>query len=229
MNALAHSIEALTEKQISSLDRAAALTAQLRFNYLNVPACRNMYSKISLLDGVDFATAIQSIPVITKEIFQSNSALDLLPHINGKPIGPFAAHRMTGGTTSTPGSVFYSQTDWDRAVAVHHQTFFSRLSGISEVRAFNNYNQGHISGPIFSAGISGPTSLCVNRGFRSDNDQALKEIIAHRCNVLIAPPSSTAKGGTLEDLLEADARAGSNRPLRAENCGTTPLPHTFRH
>jgi phenylacetate-coenzyme A ligase PaaK-like adenylate-forming protein len=197
------------------VDSASALAHQFLFNKTHVPFYQRMYASVDISTQSDFATIVKSIPVMTKAVLRRAAPLDFLPQANGRLMGRYALQRSTGGTTGTPTSISYSKVDWERAVQAHSLAFSERMTG-SDIRAFNGYNQGHISGPIFSEGIFEAGGLCVTRGFQSNDEAALKELVAHRCNVVISPPTASKKGGTIEGLLEIDASTGTHY-LNGEN------------
>jgi phenylacetate-coenzyme A ligase PaaK-like adenylate-forming protein len=198
-------LEVENEAMVSS---ASALAHQFLFNKMRVPFYQRMYANVDIATSADLATIVQTIPVMTKAALRRAAPRDFLPQVDGRLLGRYALHRSTGGTTGTPTSISYSRGDWERAVRAHASVFSDRM-GDSDIRAYNGYNQGHISGPIFSESIFEAGGLCATRGFQSNDEAALRELVAHQCNVVISPPTASKKGGTIEGLLEIDATTGT--------------------
>lgn len=191
------------------VDSASALAHQFLFNKMRVPFYKRMYANVDIGASSDLATIVRSIPVMTKAALRRAAPHDFLPQVDGRLLGRYALQRSTGGTTGTPTSISYSKGDWERAVRAHASVFSERM-GASDIRAYNGYNQGHISGPIFSESIFEAGGLCATRGFQSNDEAALRELVAHQCNVVISPPTASKKGGTIEGLLEIDAATGTD-------------------
>jgi len=184
---------------------------QVRFSKKQVPFYKKIYEKLkeeSLNSLVDCAT---KIPIIRKsDIRNLPSPYDLIPSEIKNDISKLYLYRGTGGTTGIPTSIFFTKNDWIATVE-------GMVRGLEELKkmkkpiiAFNGYNQGHISGPIFDDTIRKIGGLSIARNFGSTDEQAVKQMAVHRCNLIIAPPVSTHKGGSIESLLETDVKLGLN-------------------
>jgi phenylacetate-coenzyme A ligase PaaK-like adenylate-forming protein len=186
---------------------------QLKFNKSQIKFFNNFYSNIDFSTLDTFQDLIENVPLLTKEILQKiNDPFALMPDhcLLSKP-NKIKVHRGTGGTTGKPFNMFYTDEEWESAIFASNKLIehvFQHLN--SPLIAFNNYNQGHISGLIFNDQVKALGSITVNRHFKADDEQALAQIIEHRCNMLICPPTSSKKGGTLESLLDIDTSNGSN-------------------
>ena len=184
------------------------LARQLSFCIERVPFYRQRREAYArALQEKDQAAAFNALPILFKQQVRGVPPFELLPEQRRGGEFEYPVHRGTGGTTGAPVSVLYERADWELAVEMHRARFQRAFGHIASQVAFNNYHQGHISGPVFSESISRSGGICINRSFKANDAQALKELAWHRCNVIIAPPDATHKGGTLSTLLELDSIA----------------------
>lgn len=147
---------------------------------------------------------IHDLPAVSKEILSQISPYDLLPKSDLRE--EQYLQRTTGGTTGCPLPIFYSTSDWHRAIELH-VTRFSKAVPIG-ARAFNLYNQAHISGPIFTDALRSLGAFCFNRSAHSSLEEVYSQIKKNKCNVLLTPSQSAShKGYTLEALLDVDSMA----------------------
>jgi phenylacetate-coenzyme A ligase PaaK-like adenylate-forming protein len=190
------------------------LKKQFQFNKKNVPFYKKFYKNIDELSLNGYSSSIAQIPVLTKSILKNiNSPYEFINEETFRNLRQVYLHRGTGGTTGRPTSVFYSNEDWRAALYASNRLFYPRLNqdfNSDKVIAFNNYNQGHIAGAIFNYMVQDLNGLAINRNFNSTDEEALKQICYHRCNLIISPPISTSKGGTIESLLAIDAATNTN-------------------
>ena len=184
---------------------------QFIFSKEHVPFYSQLYKNISENDLNSLQDCIEKIPKLQKtDIRNLSSPYDLLPINLQNNLHKIHFHRGTGGTTGEPTSMFFTQNDW-QAVLGGMTRALKELKELNKpIKAFNGYNQGHISGPIFDDTIRKIGGLSIARNFGNSDEQALKQLAKHKCNLIIAPPVSTHKGGSVEHLLEIDAKTGAN-------------------
>ncbi|MFT4309870.1 MAG: hypothetical protein ACMXYL_05280 [Candidatus Woesearchaeota archaeon] len=149
-------------------------------------------------------------PLFKEEIRTLNSPYDLIGNDQKKNMGQIHFHRGTGGTTGEPTSMFFTNNDWTAVLGAMTRSLIELKMLDKQIIAFNGYNQGHISGPIFDDTIRLIGGFSIARHFVSDDITAVKSMKKHNCNVIIAPAQSTHKGGSIQDLLDADATSGTN-------------------
>ena len=184
---------------------------QFEFMKERVPFYAKRYAKVNSSDLQTYEDCAEHVPSLRKtEIRDLPSPFDLLPSgfLASKN---FFLHRGTGGTTGRPTSMFYSYNDWKAIVDGMVRPLKGELDDFRRpVVAFDSYNQGHISGPIFDDTVRAIGGVPICRTFGSKDGDALKQMQYHRCNLLIGPAVSTHKGGSIETLLEADSTLGLN-------------------
>lgn len=187
---------------------------QFRFNKKNVPFYKKYYQYIEESQLDSYSSFIENLPLITKTILKKiNSPYEFIGENISLNNDKIYLHRGTGGTTGRPTSIFYSKNDWLSAIFASNRIFYTKFKKEFNARsliAFNNYNQSHIAGPIFNAMIHDFHGITINRHFNASDEEALKELCFHRCNLIISPAISSTKGGTIETLLSADASTNTN-------------------
>jgi len=173
---------------------------------------KSFYKDIALNPDDSFEELIVKLPKINKSVFKAQDPFSLLPdNFLSVPAKLPVMHKTTGGTTGRPANVFYTANDWATALEAHALILRPIFASLHKpVIAYNNYNHGHIGGPVFGQSVTAAGALCINRSFNADDERAIDEISRYKCNMLVAPPSATRKGYTLESLLEADAASGTN-------------------
>ena len=183
---------------------------QARFLASSVPFYQARYRSLDLSAPQDFSVTTR-IPAIRKEDLRSASGTDLIAAQAIDRENRIAIQRSTGGTTGRCLSIMYSSADWAAAVDAHVAALKrpAELTG-ERIVSFNCYHQGHISGPIFNDAISALGGIPIARHFKSSDEEVLEEMARNRCNTIIAPASSSGKGGALESLLEIDAATRTN-------------------
>lgn len=184
---------------------------QFIFMKENVPFYKKFYSNIRLSDLNNLEDCVSKIPGLRKSNIRSlPSPYDLLPTNIRENMGKIYLYRGTGGTTGEPTSMFFSYNDWEAIVnaMVRSLSELREIAKEKQIIAFNGYNQGHISGPIFDDTIRELGGLSIPRHFTADDERAVRQMARHKCNLIICPPTSTHKGGTFESLLKADVRTG---------------------
>ncbi|MBI4232462.1 hypothetical protein HY605_04480 [Candidatus Peregrinibacteria bacterium] len=112
----------------------------------------------------------------------------------------------TGGTTGQSLTLYYTQSDWQAFVDAMVRASTPHFPN-ERIRAFNGYATWHLAREIFKSLVTDP----VFRGsdysrppLMEDDHEALVRMHAQGCNVLIAPPATTQKGGSIEEYLRAD-------------------------
>lgn len=186
------------------------ITHQLEFARREVPFYTKLYKNVKSSDLNDLQDCASHIPTLTKsQIRKLSSPYDLLPKSIRANLGKLWLHRGTGGTTGLPTSVFFTKGDFDANIEGNLRV--TRLAKPDDqLITFDGYNQGHISGPYFDEVARKLGSVVITRNFGSTDAQAVQQLKFHNCNAIIGPPVSTHKGGSIQDLLEADVTAGSN-------------------
>lgn len=186
---------------------------QLAYMKREIPFYSTFYASISANDICSLKDCITKIPALTKsQVRQLNSPFDLLSkkYIEQQP-KKLLLHRGTGGTTGQPTSVFFTHGDFRACIEGCSRYYLNLKDELSPIIAFDNYNQGHISAPYFEALFRELFNCCIiTRNFQSSDEDALHQLVQHRCNAIITPAIATHKGGSLEDLLDADVRTGTN-------------------
>jgi phenylacetate-CoA ligase len=186
---------------------------QFVFMKNNVPFYKKRYANIDVSSLKTIDDCVSKIPGLRKnDIRNLPSPYDLLPTQIRENMSKIYLYRGTGGTTGEPTSMFYSYNDW-RAIVhamVRSLKELREIAKETQIIAFNGYNQGHISGPIFDDTIRELGGISIARHFTADDERALRQMARHKCNLIICPPTSTHKGGTLEELLKADVKTGLN-------------------
>ena len=185
---------------------------QLDYMKNNVPYYSIKYKNTNLKDIETYEDCASLVPTMRKvDIRSLPDPYDLLPTSVKKNLEQIYLFRGTGGTTGRPTSMFYSYGDWRAMIEGMTRPLKREIQNFKHpLIAFNSYNQGHVSGPIFDDTIRKLGGLAVARNFGADDYQAIKQMEYHNCNLLIAPAVSTHKGGSLETLLEADTKNGTN-------------------
>jgi len=179
------------------------LLQQVTFVKQFVPYYKSAFRNISFVNVESF---VEQLPILTKAVVRANSPFDFLSEEILRDPSQIYLQRSTGGTTGIPTSFFYTADDWRLITKIHQQAFKEHLKLIdTPLRAMNCYSQDHVSGPAFGASLLGLGVLVANRSLRPTMEQLLDEIVLHKCNMIIAPPQSSHKGGTISDLLEVDA------------------------
>jgi len=201
---------------------------QFIFNKKSIPFYNNLYKDISEDSLSTLNDCIELVPAINKDMIRNlESPYDLLDDNIKNNLHKIYLHRGTGGTTGEPTNMFFSYNDW-RAILGAMTRPVKELRALNkQIIAFNGYNQGHISGPIFDDTIRKIGGTSISRNFGSTDEQAVKQMKKHMCNLIIAPPTSTHKGGSVEALLDVDAKLGLNY-INGENidvifCSSTNL------
>jgi phenylacetate-CoA ligase len=183
---------------------------QLEFARAEVPFYTKLYKGLNASDLTDMEDCAAHIPTVSKsQIRQLPSPYDLIPKSVRAHLDKLWLHRGTGGTTGTPTSVFFTKGDFDANIDGNMRvTRLAKTNG--QLIAFDGYNQGHISGPYFDEVARRLGAVVVTRNFGSVDAQAIQQMKLHDCNCIIGPPVSTHKGGSIQDLLEADVTSGTN-------------------
>ncbi|HSU72380.1 MAG TPA: hypothetical protein VLJ21_00845 [Candidatus Binatia bacterium] len=186
------------------------IVQQLEFARNEVPFYARLYRSVKTGDLTDLDDCAAHIPTVTKQqIRQLPSPYDLLPRSIRAHPSKLWLHRGTGGTTGTPTSVFFTKGDFDANIDGNFRvTRLAKPAG--QLIAFDGYNQGHISGPYFDEVARRLGAFTITRNFGSVDAQAIQQMKLHECNCIIGPPVSTHKGGSIQDLLEADVTTGTN-------------------
>lgn len=170
-----------------------------------------LYQNTSEDQLASFEDCIEKVPTLTKDQIRNlNSPYNLLGKEFRKNLNRIHLHRGTGGTTGEPTSMFFSRNDWEAVLGGMTRSLTELRSLQEDIVAFNGYNQGHISGPIFDDTIRRIGGIPITRNFGCSDEQALRQMKKHRCNLIIAPPITTHKGGSIESLLDVDAKLGLN-------------------
>ena len=184
---------------------------QFLHNRENIPFYSKLYGHIDSDEIKSYEDCIEKIPLITKiNLRNLKSPYDLTSYKIQNNFDKIYIHRGTGGTTGEPVSMLFSYNDWQAILGGMTRSLKEIKELKKHIVAYNGYHQGHISGPIFDDTIRKIGGTPVTRNFNSTDEQALKLMIKHRCNLIIAPSISTHKGGSVEDLLEIDAKLGLN-------------------
>jgi len=189
------------------------IARQLEFAKQQTPFLEDFYREVKPEDLESLEDCATKIPSLHKEQIRAlASPYDLLPRMTRENMGSLFIHRGTGGTTGLPTSVLYTYADWAAVMAGNSRSMkdLKPLFASEQVIAFHGYQQGHISGPYFEGVVRSLGAAIITRNFGSDDESAIKQMIAHQCNLIIAPAISTHKGGSLTDLLSADASLGTN-------------------
>ncbi len=203
---------------------------QFIFNKNNVQFYKQFYKNTRESDLQSLKDCVEKVPIITKtQLRNLPSQYDILPDSTRSNLHKIHLHRGTGGTTGEPTSMFFSRKDWLAVLGAMTRAVREVTSIDKPIIAFNGYNQGHISGPIFDDTIRKLGGTPISRNFGSSDEQALRQMSKHKCNLIIAPPISTHKGGSMEHLLEIDSKTGLNY-INGENidvvfCSSTNLTH----
>ncbi|MET0343813.1 MAG: AMP-binding protein [Polyangiales bacterium] len=144
---------------------------------------------------------VEALPLLTKQELRAYLPDQLLVD----PTDTFHMVRETGGTTGRPVGVFWGRSDWTAFIEAL-QRFAGPLGRLGKgFRAWNGYNQAHVSGPCFDDLIRAFGGTPVPRHFGASDREALAEIERMRAEVLvITPQSGSGKGGSLEDLLATE-------------------------
>lgn len=144
---------------------------------------------------------LEALPLLTKQELRAYLPDQLLTD----PAETFHMVRETGGTTGRPVGVFWTRADWTAFIEAL-QRFATPLGQLVRgFRAWNGYNQAHVSGPCFDDLIRAYGGTPVPRHFGASDREAIAEIERMRAEVLvITPQSGSGKGGALEDLLAAE-------------------------
>jgi phenylacetate-CoA ligase len=197
---------------ISPKEREAFLNKlvsnQVAYAYKNIPFYKKMMqdrkidpTKINTIK--DFR---KHIPVLTKTTIRNAGPYALINIEECYKNSKIYLNRSSGGTTGEPTGFFWTEDDWNAVV----ETMVRGMSDIkikTRIIAFNGYNQGHIAGPIYDDTVRMLNGLTIPRHFKADDPTALKQMIKFKSNTLIAPPTSgSGKGGSVEDLLNADTQ-----------------------
>src|SRR3989344_8435682 len=139
---------------------------QFKYNKKEVPFYARNYAGLESEDLKEYNDCISKIPSLTKEIIRKlPSPYDLLPLKLRKSLGNIYLFRGTGGTTGEPTSMFFTYNDW-QAILDGMVRSVGELKKLKEtIIAYNGYNQGHISGPIFDDTIRRLGGFSVIRHF----------------------------------------------------------------
>jgi|GEM_PF-1733451 len=184
---------------------------QIHFARQEVPFYQKTLAQVNIHDLNDIGDCALHVPKLFKEqIRQLPSPYDLLPKTMRANLGGLALHRGTGGTTGRPTSVFFSYSDWQAIMEANARQLQHLRPQDKPLISFNGYNQGHISGPYFDGVVKQLGALTIARNFGNTDDEAIAQMSYHQANLIIAPPVSTHKGGSFENLLDADVRTGTN-------------------
>ncbi len=184
---------------------------QFIFNKRNVPFYGRLYRKISENSLQKYEDCIVLVPTIDKDSIRSlESPYDLLDEGLNQNLSKIYLQRGTGGTTGEPTSMFFTYSDWKIILNAMTRSLAELRTLNKRIIAFNSYHQGHISGPIFDDTIRRIGGLPIVRNFGNSDEQAVRQMKKHRCNLIIAPSISTHKGSSVESLLSADAKLGLN-------------------
>ena len=184
---------------------------QFLHNKLNVPFYKNLYKDVDPQIIQTFEDCVSKVPTLNKtDVRNLASPYDLLDETTRANLNKIYLYRGTGGTTGEPTSMFYTYNDWKAILGAKTRSLKELKSLDTPIIAFNGYNQGHISGPVFDDAIRKLGGISIARNFGNTDEKAIIQLKRHNCNLLIAPPVSTHKGGSVESLLEADAKLGVN-------------------
>ncbi|MFA6035573.1 MAG: hypothetical protein WC759_01295 [Candidatus Micrarchaeia archaeon] len=184
---------------------------QLKYVTENVPYYSKKYSNVNVSDIQTYEDCAELIPTSNKEEIRAlPTPYDLLPTKIRSNLSRIYLYRGTGGTTGRPTSMFFSYNDWRATVEAMTRPLREVRNLKKPIISFDGYNQGHISGPIFDDTIRKIGGLPLVRHFGYTDEQAVKQMADHHCNLIIVPPVSTHKGGSLEELLDADIKSGLN-------------------
>lgn len=183
---------------------------QVAFMKQQVPYYAHHYKNVDPKKIQSFDDCL-TIPTLMKDDIRNlASPYDLLPTSIRSDFSKVYLYRGTGGTTGEPTSMFFSYNDWQAILGGMSRSLQELKKLKKQIICFNGYNQGHISGPIFDDTIRKIGDMPIARHFGSDDERAIRQMVRHKCNMIIAPPISTHKGGSVENLLEADAKLGTN-------------------
>src|SRR3989344_4806523 len=156
--------------------------SQFLHNKLKIPFYRRYYRDTNEANIGDYQGCVKNIPALIKNSIRSLSPYDLIPDDGLKKI---FIHRGTGGTTGEPTSVFYSKNDWQAAIFGANRMLYEPISGIDiPLISFNNYNQGHVSGPIFDDMVKDLGGIPIKRNFGSSDENAVHQMKKHKCNLI---------------------------------------------
>lgn len=189
-----------------------ALKRQIKNLRHNFEFYKKFYDGFENLERYSLEDIVNVLPKLTKRLLRNLAPLALLPDtLFSDPANLPYVQKNTGGSSGHAVQIFYTKRDWEHALYAH-QRFLTEVFSMTKknVIAYNNYSHGHIAGPVFSQAVSISGGLAINRGFNIDETQALQELCKLKCNMIIAPPDSTHKGGTLRSLLDEDASSGTN-------------------
>lgn len=143
---------------------------------------------------------VESIPAFTKNDLRSVDPTELLDSKQQS----FYIVRGSGGTTGVPTTIFWSKRDWQAAIDTAIRNI-QPFVNFENMRIWNGYNQGHISGPAFDDIIRGLGATPIPRHFKSSDEDAIEEMERLKVNALVlTPKSGSGKGGSLEDFLSKD-------------------------
>lgn len=185
--------------------------SQVQFMKDQVPFYTKFYGSVDIHNLVDIKDCAMRIPALLKDQIRAlPSPYELLPKIVRSQLGVISLHRGTGGTTGRPTSVFFTESDWNGIMSGNARQISKIAPKSKPFIAFNGYNQGHISGPYFDSVVRKLGALTISRNFGCSDDDAVKQMAYHQANLIIAPAVTTHKGGSFENLLDADARSGTN-------------------
>ncbi len=184
---------------------------QFLHNKMNVAFYNKLYHNMDGQTLQTFEDCIEKVPTINKEDIRNlESPYDLLDNYLKSNMNKIYLYRGTGGTTGEPTSMFFTYNDWKAILGAMTRALKELKSLNKPIIAFNGYNQGHISGPIFDDTVRKIGGLSITRNFGNSDEEAVRQLKRHKCNLIIAPPVSTHKGGSVESLLEADTKLGLN-------------------
>jgi phenylacetate-CoA ligase len=162
---------------------------------------------------------LAEIPLLTKDDLRIRNAMDFVATANF----PFYIMRQSGGTTGTPTPLFWTKGDWHAAILAVCR-FVEPLANYRPLIGWNGYNQAHAGGQSFDDVLRELGGMAVPRHFKSDDIAAIQEIERFQAKVLVLPAKSgTEKGGSLEDLLVADASFLSRLGIKAVMVSSTGL------
>jgi phenylacetate-coenzyme A ligase PaaK-like adenylate-forming protein len=181
----------------SDISDSALVGCQAEFLAKNVPFYSQHYSSTNR----SAVSCRSDYPNISTSLVRTRSSLDFLCPKEAMGEDYYIIERATGGTTGASMSVFYTQSDWH--VLVDFQSFLKNLA--QRPVGYNCYNQGHVSGPIFSEGLAKAGTLVINRPLGIGIEDVLSSIKSNNVRIIVAPSLSTRKGISLENLLELDS------------------------
>ncbi len=189
----------------------ALFKRQFSHNKSEVPFYSRRYKNIGEDDLTEWEDCVQKVPTLRKEDIRAlASPYDLLDEGTAHNLASIYLHRGTGGTTGEPTSMFFTKNDWEAVLSAMTRAVGEVHTLKKPIVAYDGYNQGHISGPIFDDTIRKLGGLPISRNFGCSDEQALLQMKRHKCNLIIAPPVSTHKGGSIQNLLDADSKLGLN-------------------